>query len=130
MPFVTDTHAFVWHLTANPKLSDKSRRIFADADQGKETVHIPCVVLFELTYLVEKKKVPLDIDWLLASLNRASNYRIEPMCISVIEQSRGISRELVRDPWDRLIAGTAIHLGLPLITRDPSLQALNIVTIW
>jgi predicted nucleic acid-binding protein len=41
-----------------------------------------------------------------------------------------ISREVVPDMPDRIIAATALHLNLPLITRDRRLQASGIPTIW
>ena len=31
---------------------------------------------------------------------------------------------------DRIIAATALHLGLPLITRDQRIQSAGIKTIW
>jgi predicted nucleic acid-binding protein len=31
---------------------------------------------------------------------------------------------------DRIIAATALHLGLPLVTRDLRIQASGIPTIW
>jgi predicted nucleic acid-binding protein len=31
---------------------------------------------------------------------------------------------------DRIIAATALNLGLPLVTRDRRLQAAGIQTIW
>ncbi len=95
-------------------------------------MHIPCVVLFELAYLIEKKRVTVDINQILVMLKRAVNYKVEPICIPVIEKSVAVLRARVPDPWDRLIVGTAIYLGLPLITRDRSLQdlTLNINTVW
>jgi predicted nucleic acid-binding protein len=40
-------------------------------------------------------------------------------------------------PWsavpempDRIIAATAVHLGIPLITRDERIQSAGINTIW
>ena len=43
---------------------------------------------------------------------------------------REIPRDLVPDMPDRIIAATAMHLGLPLVTRDRRLQSAGIKTIW
>jgi PIN domain nuclease of toxin-antitoxin system len=37
----------------------------------------------------------------------------------------------VSDPFDRLIAGTSLRLGIPLLTRDEVLRQISAVrTIW
>lgn len=54
MKYVTDTHALYWHLTKNPKLSKKAKKIFQEADSGVHQVMIPGIVLIEMVYLVEK----------------------------------------------------------------------------
>jgi PIN domain nuclease of toxin-antitoxin system len=41
-----------------------------------------------------------------------------------------IPRNLVPDMPDRIIAATAVHLGVPLVSRDRRLQAAGIQTIW
>jgi predicted nucleic acid-binding protein len=41
-----------------------------------------------------------------------------------------VSREVVPDLPDRVIAATAVQLGLPVVTRDPHVQAAGIETIW
>jgi predicted nucleic acid-binding protein len=37
---------------------------------------------------------------------------------------------IVPEMPDRIIAATAIHLGVPLVTRDRRLQSAGIQTIW
>jgi PIN domain nuclease of toxin-antitoxin system len=130
MPFVTDTHALVWHMTRDPRLSPAVRRVFESADQGGETVHIPCISLFELVYLAEKKRVSIDLSTLLGRISSSANYPVEPMCAPVITQSEAVPRSSVPDPWDRLIAATSMLLKMPLITRDPALRGLGISTVW
>lgn len=130
MPYVTDTHALVWHMTRDPKLSKMAQEIFEKTDAGSEYIFIPCIVLFELAYLIEKKRVAVDFASFVAALSSAENYRIEPLCIPVIEKSMEIPREKVADPWDRLIAATAIHLNAPLITRDRLLGGIGLEVVW
>jgi PIN domain nuclease of toxin-antitoxin system len=45
--------------------------------------------------------------------------------------SRRIARRSIRDPADRLIVATALHLGIPLVTTDARIRAAGVVeTIW
>lgn len=126
MPYVTDTHSLVWHLTNDPKLSSRARRAFQDADVGRDHIIVPCILLFELLYLVEKQKIPFDFHGFVSTLHRTKNYRIEPLCLPIIERSLGIPRDRVKDPWDRLIAATAMYREFPLISQDRSLQSLRL----
>ena len=130
MPFVADTHSLVWHMTNDPKLSRKAKGAFQKVDNFQDYIFIPCIVFFELLYLIEKKKVAADFGSLVAMVSSSKNYRIEPLCLPIIEKSRRISRQRVADPWDRLIAATSMHLSFPLITRDESLKEIGLEVIW
>lgn len=131
MPYVTDTHSIVWHLTDDPKLSKEAKKVFQRIDSGLDNIHIPCIVFFELLYLLEKKK-PINVDFkeFVKLVSSSRNYKVEPLCLHIIEKSREIQRRKIPDPWDRLIAATSLHLGFPLITRDKSLHKIGFDTIW
>jgi len=96
----------------------------------QEYIFIPCIIFFELLYLIEKKKIAADFDRFLAMVSSSKNYKIEPLCLPIIEKSRKIPRERIADPWDRLIAATSVHLNLPLITRDESLRKIGLEIVW
>lgn len=129
MPYVTDTHSLVWHMTDDPKLSKEAKEIFARADVAEETVFIPCITFFELVYLTEKRRISADFDRFLNLVASSRNYKVEPLCLPIIEKSRQVPRESVSDPWDRLIVATSVHLRLPLITRDKSLRRIGVEVI-
>jgi len=130
MPYVTDTHSLVWYMTGDSKLSAGARRTFEDADAGQDYIFIPCIVFFELLYLVEKKKITINFDSFIALVSSSRNYRVEPLCLPIIKKSRMIPREKIKDPCDRLIAATSLHLSFPLITRDESLKNIGLEVIW
>lgn len=130
MPYVTDTHSLVWYMTEDPRLSVEAKMAFQKADEGEENIFIPCITFFELLYLTEKRKLAIDFENFVSMVSSATNYRVEPLCLPIIEQSRTIPREQVKDPWDRLIAATSLHLGFPLITRDSSLRKIGLKTVW
>ncbi len=130
MPCVTDTHSIIWYMTEDPKLSTEAKLAFENADGGQDDIFIPCITFFELLYLTEKQKLAIDLDSFISVVSSSKNYKIEPLCLPIIEKSRLISREEIPDPWDRLIAATSLHLGFPLITRDKSLQKIGLKIVW
>ena len=130
MPYVTDTHSIVWHMADDPKLSKEARRVFQKTDGGLDYIYIPCIVFFELVYLVEKKKIEVEFNDFVNLTSSSKNYKVEPLCLPIIEKSRTIPRRKIPDPWDRLIAATSLHLGYPLITRDKSLRKIGFETVW
>lgn len=130
MPFVTDTHPLVWHMTNDPKLSASAKRAFQRVDDFQDFIFIPCIIFFELLYLSDKKRIGVDFEGFLRMVSSSKNYRVEPLCLPIIEKSRAIPREKVPDPWDRLIAATSLHLNYPLITKDEKLKAAGFHIVW
>ena len=57
---VADTHAIVWYLTNSPRLSPAAAKAFDDASAAGDSILIPSISLVELTYLVEKGRVPAE----------------------------------------------------------------------
>lgn len=41
-----------------------------------------------------------------------------------------VARAQVPDLPDRIIAATALHLGIPIISRDRKIQASGLTTVW
>jgi len=130
MPYVTDTHSLIWYMTNDSRLSVKARKVFEEVDSGKNYIFIPCIIFFELLYLVEKKKLTIDFENFIRMVSSSKNYKVEPLCLPIIEKSKIIPKGEVRDPWDRLIAATSMYLSFPLITRDESLRKIGLKVVW
>jgi len=74
-------------------------------------------------------------DWnLKLSQARAENVRDVLRAAGIpgveFEAVHRMPRDLVPEMPDRIIAATALRLGLPLITRDRRIAAAGIKTIW
>jgi PIN domain nuclease of toxin-antitoxin system len=59
-----------------------------------------------------------------------SGFMIQPVNEEVAEAVHRVSWSIVPDMPDRIIAATALHLELPLITRDLRIQSSGIKTTW
>lgn len=61
--------------------------IFRKVDGGQDYIVIPCIVFFELLYLIEKKKIGIHFDSFIALISQSKNYRVEPLCLPIIKKS-------------------------------------------
>jgi PIN domain nuclease of toxin-antitoxin system len=129
--YVTDTHSLIWHIFDNPKLSKRAKSIFEKTDYGEYQVYIPIIVLVEIVYLMEKSKIPVEtVDKVINLLDKSPiNYRLFSMNLETIHHLKSISRDLIPDMPDRIIAATALELALPLITKDKKIEKSDIVKI-
>lgn len=131
MSLVLDTHAAVWYALGSGRLSATARQRI-DAAIKADHVYFSAVTLVEIIYLVEKDRLPREaLDRLLTLVRQpASSVRVAPLDVSVSEALMQVSRDKVPDMPDRIIAATALHLGLPLVTRDHKIRLSGVETIW
>ena len=131
MSVVLDTHAAVWYALGSPRLSAPARQAIDEATRTG-VIYLPAISIVEIVELVEKGRLPQEaLDRLLRLLSAgASPVRIAPLDLYVAEALPRVPRAAVPDMPDRIIAATALHLGLPLVTRDSKIQAAAISTIW
>lgn len=131
---VTDTHALLWYINNLPDLSAPALAAMEQSEKTGYPIYVPSIVLVELRYLVEKGRDITEGDFqiVIASLKDvASAITLAPLDLDIAEALEQIPRATVPDMPDRIIAATAFHLGLQLVTRDHKIQALtNITTIW
>jgi PIN domain nuclease of toxin-antitoxin system len=133
MPAVAvDTHAIVWYLSADPRLSAKAAGVLDSATEAGEFIHVPSICLVELTYLVEKGRLPLAARNLLirALDDPTTPCLLAPLDRAVADALESVSRREVPDLPDRIVSATAVALGVPLISRDGKIRASQVQTIW
>ena len=123
--YVTDTQALVKFLNGKKVINATIDAIFKNTDQGKNIIVIPSVVIFEIGYLHEKRRIPISIEDIKDILEDSINYVEEKLSIDIIESAFQITD--IPELHDRLIAGTARYLNLPLITNDPVILASKFV---
>ena len=127
-----DTHAIVWYLASDPQLSDGVAAALDSATENCELIFVPSVCLIELTYLVEKGRLPkIARDRLIAALDDpATPCCLAPLDRSVADAIESVSRNEVPDLPDRIVAATALALGVAVVSRDGKIRSSSVKTIW
>jgi len=133
MDCVTDTHALIWYLYAMPELSANAKNYMDNAAASGGYIFVPTISFVEITYLAEKGRLGANVLPRINAAIQTPNSVLKPIELShqlTITLSQ-IPRQIVPEMPDRIIAATALHLNLPLVTKDHKIQALqNIQTIW
>ena len=128
---VIDTHIAIWALT-EPHLLSVDAKAALVAAEANGIILISSVTLIELVYLTEKGKVATQALTLLRDAldDLTTAYRLYEIDREVADAVALIPRTIVPDMPDRIIAATALHLNLPLVTADHKIQASQVQTIW
>ena len=129
MYVVTDTHPWVWFLTASPRLSQKAKSALSDPSN---LIILPSIVMMEIKYLYQHKRITLSFDDALQQVETCENVLLHPLDISVVTIA-----PTNLDIHDAIIVGTAIQTAkefaqpVSLITIDKAITAPKLVpVVW
>ena len=122
----------VWYLNNDSRLSSTAAEALDRATAEGEVIHVPSVCLVELTYLIEKGRIPARArERLLEALDDpAAPCRLAPLDCGVADALQLVSRGEVPDLPDRIVCATALALGVPVVSRDGKIRASKVRTIW
>lgn len=129
MYIVTDTHPWVWFLTASPRLSQKAKSILSDPSN---LIILPSIVMMEIKYLYQHKRITLSFEEALQQVETSKNILLYPLDISIVTIA-----PISLDIHDAIIVGTAIQATgefaqtVSLVTIDKAITDSKLVpVVW
>lgn len=128
MDLLLDTHAFLWFIGADPRLSPLAAQRIGDADSR---VVVSVVSAWEIAIKIRIGKLTLS--------RRFPDIWLESIAENELEVLDVTTKHVLaldplplhhRDPFDRLLVAQAISEGLQLVSADTALDVYPIQRIW
>ena len=128
MKVLLDTHALLWWVLANPRLSGVVATVLGDTDT---TIFVSAVSGHEIAtkYRLRKLPVPARLAEELGQLVIASGWQELPLSIAH-GQLAGRMPGAHKDPFDRMLAAQALIEDLAVVTNDPAFAAFGVKVVW
>jgi len=123
-----DTHAWTWSLTGDERLSS----VAASAITGADSVWVSPISFFEIGQKVRIGKWPEMVPYIddLPQLLQEQGGRVAQMTPDIALRASVMVWEH-RDPFDRILAVTAMLGGMPIVSADEIFDTLaDISRIW
>lgn len=128
MRLLLDTHAFLWFVLDDPRLSPTAGESISEAANVFE---VSPATLWEIAIKIRLGKYALPEPFASfvereLSANQFHLLPIEPKHVAVLTTLPFHHR----DPFDRLLVAQAMVEHIPLISRDAALEAYSIQRVW
>lgn len=128
MRLLLDTHAFLWWITDDPRLSEKGREIMGD---GKNQLFLSAASGWEIAIKAKlgKLKVSDNLEHFIpeqVALNAIENL---PIVLSHVLHVYTLP-DYHRDPFDRLLISQAQLEGLSILTVDSQISQYPVKVLW
>jgi len=127
MAILLDSHALLWWLLGNPRLSRSAR--LAIATDPDVLVSAVCAVKLATKVRIGKLPEAARIVHRLAEVIAEQGFRTLPISL---EHGRisGLLPGAYRDPFDSMIAAPSLLDDIPVVTNDPGVMGFGVAVVW
>ncbi|MFZ4536431.1 type II toxin-antitoxin system VapC family toxin [Propionivibrio sp.] len=128
MRFLLDTHALLWWLTDDPKLSPRAKEAIADE---ANTIMISAASAWEIAtkYRLGKLDIAAEVVPRFNELIEADGFEHLPVTYLHALKAAGYGLDH-RDPFDRMLAAQSSLESATLISCDPAFEVFGTKVHW
>ncbi|MFZ1537738.1 MAG: type II toxin-antitoxin system VapC family toxin [Chromatiaceae bacterium] len=128
MRLLLDTHAFLWFILDDRKLSKVAKNLISDPENA---VEISPASYWEIAIKISigKYSLPEPYAEFMERELAANDFGI----LSIEPRHTAVLTDLPfhhRDPFDRLLVAQAMAEQVPLVSADPALDAYGVKRLW
>lgn len=128
MRLLLDTHALLWWLDGDRRLSARARRAIADQTN---TIFVSAVSAWEITTKARIGKLPGAVDVAADVSACVASQGFEPLDITMLHGQRaGRLPGDHRDPFDRMLIAQSQMEDIALVSDDEAFDSFDVRRFW
>lgn len=128
MTILLDTHAFLWFIAGDRRLSTTARTMIEDA-RNLRWLSMASVWEIAIKTSLGRLTTPEPIDTFLVDQLQRNGINLFP--ISLVHVLRVATLPFLhRDPFDRLIAAQCLTETIPIVSRDEVFEYYGATRLW
>ncbi|MFL5538758.1 MAG: type II toxin-antitoxin system VapC family toxin [Longimicrobiaceae bacterium] len=128
MRLLLDTHAFLWFITADPRLSAAGEQAIR---RSGDTPLLSVASVWEMAIKVQLQRLPIPepLDTFIPEQLRINRIGLLPI---ELHHTFEIARLPLhhRDPFDRILIAQAMRENIPIVSADSAFDAYPIQRLW
>ena len=128
MRLLLDTHALLWWLDGDRRLSPKARRAIADESN---TILVSAASAWEITTKARLGKLPGALDVAADVAGCVASQGFAPLDVTILHAQRaGSLAGEHRDPFDRMLMAQAQLEDVGVVTDDTVFEGYGVRRFW
>ncbi|MEM7716558.1 MAG: type II toxin-antitoxin system VapC family toxin [Cyanobacteria bacterium P01_A01_bin.68] len=128
MKALLDTHAFLWWVTEDSRLSSTARNIITDSSNQ---LFLSTASAWEIVIKARLGKLTLPEPPEVYIPNSLAVNRFESLSIDLIHALQVVNLpDLHKDPFDRIIIAQSQVEKIPILTSDSQIKQYSVDVIW
>jgi PIN domain nuclease of toxin-antitoxin system len=123
-----DTHAFLWWISDDDRLSERAGEVIAD---GANDVYISAASAWEIAIKAGLGRIRLPDDAWTFTPQQLEHNAFQALPVHVGHAVAVIALpDVHRDPFDRMLVAQAMSEGLTIVSADPDLVRYPVPFVW
>jgi len=128
MRVLLDTHAFLWFILDDPKLSTLARGII---EEEKNDILISPASYWEIAIKIRLKKYSLPQPYLQFMQSQIASNEFKILPLELMHTDLLITLPIHhKDPFDRLLVCQSLAEGIPLVSADAGPDCYGVNRLW
>jgi len=128
MKYLLDTHAFLWFVSEDNRLSSKAQSIIKNS---RNDIYFSAVSAWEMSIKIRLGRLSIEEELEPFIIKQLSENNFSTLSITIFHSIYTSKLpEIHKDPFDRMIVAQSQVEDMPLISKDKNIKKYKVPVVW